>query len=118
MDYLSKDDFGKIPKYILRIKKDIEKENCIREQIRREEEAAEQAKRRLLPLEERRGIISGLKTRWENVNSEYQQTTHMTVLDTMGKVRRKERFEKELKQIEKDIELLSRNEDIWIDLER
>ena len=45
--------------------------------------------------------------------------THMTVLDTLSKVQRKEAFEKELVQIEKDMALIDRPEgvDIWVDLE-
>ena len=62
-------------------------------------------------------MIAELKSRWDRVNADYQRMTHMTVLDTMGKVRRKEHFEAELKQLEKDMELLGRSEDIFIDLE-
>lgn len=117
-DYLNKSDYGKIPKYIQRIKKDIEKENEYLAAVKREQEAAERSKRRLLSTEERSSLLNSLKIKWEEVNAEYQQITHMTVLDTLSKVRRKERFEFELKQIEKDMNLLKRKEDIWIDLER
>ena len=116
-DYLKKDDFGKIPKYIMRIKQDIEKENAYLERVREESEASERAKRRLLPMDERAGVVAALKAKWERVNSDYQQITHMTVLDTIGKIRRKEHYETELKQIETDLNLLQRNEDIYIDLE-
>jgi hypothetical protein len=117
-DYLNKSDYGKIPKYIQRIKKDIEKENEYLAAVKREQEAAERSKRRLLSTEERSSLLNSLKIKWEEVNAEYQQITHMTVLDTLSKVRRKERFELELKQIEKDMDLLKRKEGIWIDLER
>ena len=116
-DYLKKDDFGKIPKYIMRIKQDIEKENAYLERVREESEASERAKRRLLPMDERACVVAALKAKWERVNSDYQQITHMTVLDTIGKIRRKEHYETELKQIETDLNLLQRNEDIYIDLE-
>lgn len=58
--------------------------------------------------EERQQVITGLKAKWESVNTEYQGTTHLTVLDTAGKIRRKEKYEAELSQIEKDIEKLNR----------
>lgn len=115
---MNKSDYGKIPKYIQRIKKDIEEENEYLVAVKREQEAAERSKRRLLSTEERSSLLNSLKIKWEEVNAEYQQITHMTVLDTLSKVRRKERFEVELKQIEKDMDLLNRKEDIWIDLER
>ena len=37
------------------------------------------------------------------VNKQYQTTTHMIMLDTMGKIRRKEKYEAELQQIERGI---------------
>ena len=42
------------------------------------------------------------------VNTAYQAGTHITKLDTRGKMKRKERHEAELSQIEKDIEKLSK----------
>lgn len=117
VDYLKKVDFGKIPKYIARIKRDIEVENQLEEKLREQEEAVIRSKKRLLTSEERMNLISGLKAKWQALNSEYQKITHMTVLDTVGKVRRKENFEDQLVQTENDIKLLSRNDDIYIDLE-
>jgi hypothetical protein len=117
-DYLRKPDFGKIPSYIKKIKADIEKENAMSERVREELRTAEAAKRRLLPQTERIAVLKSLKEKWARVNSEYQQITHMTVLDTLSKIRRKETFEAELLQIEKDMALLERNEDIYVDLER
>ena len=115
--YIDKADFGKIPKYIERIKKDIEKENHQRMKLQEESDAAERAKRRLFTREEREAVIADLKARWTRVNSDYQRMTHMTVLDTIGKVHRKEKYESELKQLEGDMELLGRAEDMYIDLE-
>lgn len=100
-----------------RIKKDIEKENLQIAKLREEEAAVERAKRRLFTRDERDTVIADLKTKWERVNTEYQRMTHMTVLDTISKMRRKEQFESELKQLEKDMELLGRSEDLYIDLE-
>lgn len=116
--YCNKPEYGCIPKYICRIKEDIKRENEEVEKRKRDQEAAENAKRRLLEKDERNSILKGLRARWGDVNSKYQQITHMTVLDTLGKIRRKEHFETELKQIEKDIALMERSEDIYIDLER
>lgn len=63
---------------------------------------------RPLPEDHRLELIAGLKAKWEQVNTEYQATTHLTVLDTTGKVARKEKYEATLSQIEKDIEKLNR----------
>jgi hypothetical protein len=116
-NYLQKKDYGKIPKYIERIKQEVERENEFQRKLREQEEALMKSKRRLLTPQERSDILSGLKTKWDEVNSEYQKMTHMTVLDTLSKVHRKESLESSLGQLEKDMELLNRNEDIMIDLE-
>jgi hypothetical protein len=59
----------------------------------------------------------GLKAKWDEVNKKYQQMTHIQNLDTIGLRRRyciieyrnsKDMYEKELIQIEKDLEKLSK----------
>jgi hypothetical protein len=117
VDYLNKPEFGKIPGYITRIKRQVDREN---QRIQKEQEAAEahrQSKQRPLTTDEREEIANGLKAKWQNLNAQYQKITHMTVLDTISKVRRKESYERELDQVEKDIKLLGRNEPIIVDLE-
>ena len=63
----------------------------------------------LLPEEERKELIEGLKKKWEIVHKEYQSITHVEKIDTIGLKRRKENCEKELAQLEKDIDKLSKN---------
>jgi hypothetical protein len=117
-DYLKKSDYGQIPKYMMKIRKDIEEEKEVQLKLEQEERDRDKSRRRLLTDTERADILHALRAKWNRINGEYQQITHMTVLDTLGKVRRKESFESELNQVEKDIDLLQRKEDIWIDLER
>jgi len=105
-DYLNKEDYGKVPKYLTHIKKDIDREYDYICQLEQQHE--ERPTVRPLDEEERRGLIEGLKAKWEAVNTEYQATTHLTKLDTTGKIKRKEKYEAELSQIEKDIERLNR----------
>jgi len=118
-DYLSKPDYGKIPKYMKKIRKEIETERIRDEQFKHEQEEAKRAKRRLLDMDERQKLVKALKERWGKVNQEFQQMTHMTVLDTLSKVKRKESFEKLLDEIEKDLALLDRpgSFEIYVDLE-
>ncbi len=117
-DYLHKSDYGRTPKYIQKIKKDIQAEYDYIQKLKSSEEERTKAKVRLLPEEERVSLVNALKTKWEKVNTDYQATTHMTKLDTMGKIRRKEHFESQLSQIEKDIEKLSKSKHIFVDQER
>merc|ERR1712224_1198264 len=107
-DFLNKEDYGKVPKYLTSIKRDIEAESDYISHIMEQQEAANRSQVRPLSDAEREDMICGLKAKWEQINTDYQATTHLTKLDTIGKVKRKEKFEAELSQIEKDIERLSR----------
>jgi predicted patatin/cPLA2 family phospholipase len=64
--------------------------------------------------EEREDLVNALKTKWDAVNTKYQRITHLVRLDTMGQLRRKEQMEAELKQLEYDIEKLTRNGPVLI----
>lgn len=107
-DYLRKEDYGKTPAYLQHIKKDIQAEYDYIQQLQQQQEDANRSQVRGLDEAERQQLIDGLKAKWEQVNTEYQGTTHITKLDTFGKIKRKEKSEAELAQIEKDIERLNR----------
>jgi len=64
--------------------------------------------------EERQELIAALKTKWDSVNARYQKITHLVLLDTAGQVRRKENLERELSQIENDINKLQRASNVLI----
>jgi len=106
-DYLAKEDYGKVPRYLQHIKKDIEDEYEYIRKMQQQEEVGRSSVREL-DEDERLQLIDGLKTRWEKINTDYQAGTHLTKLDTIGKIKRKEKHEAELTQIEKDIERLNR----------
>jgi len=107
-DYLGKEDYGKVPKYLSHVKKDIEAEYDYIRALEAQREDMSRSQVQPLMEEERNTLIAGLKAKWESVNTEYQATTHLTKLDTIGKTKRKETFETTLSQIEKDIERLNR----------
>jgi len=107
---LSKDrpGYGKVPAYLQKIKTDIVEEYEYIERMQAEEEANRANKIQEMTKEGQEELIEGLKARWEKVNHAYQSQTHLTKLDTLGKIRRKETNEKELSQLEKDIEKISK----------
>jgi len=107
-DYLRKEDYGKVPKYLQHIKSDIQDEFDYIMRMQEQEEEFQRSQVRPMDDNERQHLIEGLKARWEKVNTEYQGTTHITKLDTMGKIKRKEKWEAELSQIERDIERMSK----------
>jgi len=108
-DYLSKQDFGKTPKYLNKVKADIDDEKSYIQNLMLQREEEESRKVRPMSEEERQSLITGLKMNWETVNKDYQAMAHLIKLDTVGKIRRKEQMEAKLTQIEKDIEKLSKN---------
>ena len=110
VDWLKKPGYGEVPMYLQQIKGEIMDEY---EYIRTMQQAQAEAGppgMRLLPEDERMGLINELKTKWDEVNGYYQQTSTLGLasLDTIGKVKRKEMYEAQLAQIEKDIEKLSK----------
>lgn len=107
-DYLNKDDYGKVPQYLTKVKQDIDEEHAYIHNLQLQQEEASRAKVRQLQDGERDNLIVGLKAKWEQVNTDYQGMSHLTKLDTVGKTRRKEQMEAKLSQIEKDIEKLSK----------
>jgi len=107
-DYLKKEDFGKVPKYLHHIKRDIDAEYEYIAALEQQQDDARRSMVRPMQEQERMQLIDGLKSKWEHVNTDFQAGTHLTKLDTIGKTKRKEHHEAQLGQIEKDIEKLNK----------
>lgn len=112
VDWLKKPHFGSVPPYLQKIKKEISDEYDYIRSMQQQQQDASGAPpgMRLLPEDERLKLIDELKAKWDNVNATYQQSSVLSLasLDTIGKVKRKEMYEAQLAQIEKDIEKLSK----------
>lgn len=111
LNYLKKEDYGKVPAYLTQVKEEIRRENemierYVKEQMGEVERTPESFEE--LDEYERQQLLEELKTKWDHVNAKYQRTTHLVKLDTTGQVRRKEQLEAELSQLEHDIERLQR----------
>ena len=61
---------------------------------------------------QRNKLLEGLKKNWEELHRQYQGLSVVT--DTVAKKARKERMEADMKQLEKDIELIERHKVIYI----
>lgn len=107
-DYTKKKDYGKTPKYLQKIKKEIDQEYELVREMQMEDEQQKDRDKFLLPDDEREELIAALKKKWEVVHKTYQEITHVQKIDTVGLRRKKETCEQELKQLEKDIEKLSK----------
>lgn len=107
-DYTKKKDYGKTPNYLRKIKNEIDQEYELVREMQMEDEQQKDRDKFLLPDNEREELIAALKKKWEVVHKTYQELTHVQKIDTVGLRRKKENCEQELKQLEKDIEKLTK----------
>lgn len=120
-DWTAKPDYGKVPEYLDRVKKDIEAEHeyimSLLDEKQMEEESASGVRMRELTSGEREELIDALKTKWDAVNTAYQRITFKKIStsnSTTGEIRFKEQCESSLAQIEKDIARLSVKAPIFV----
>ena len=66
--------------------------------------------------DQRDQVLEGLKKNWEELHHQYQGLS--VVIDTISKKARKERMEAEMKQLERDIELIENHKVIYISQEQ
>ncbi|CBY11367.1 unnamed protein product [Oikopleura dioica] len=110
--YTKKKNFGKVPNYI-----------CIRKEHRAaafqdyqnwiyEREALQQSVR-ILSEAERMEVVAGLKKNWEESNVRYQGLSVIT--DTAPKKKRKQKIEAEMKQLERDIDMIESHKYIYVE---
>merc|ERR1712166_1524411 len=108
VSYMNKKGYGKVPHYLEKVKAEIEDEyNYIQSmQEAYDEEGEDGCRTRVLDNNQKIDMIEGLKTNWDRINKAYQ--TLSFTLDTPAKKQRKEEFEAQLEQIERDIERLTK----------
>jgi hypothetical protein len=110
-NYVRKTNYGKKPSYLVRGDKLAgearqEYEEWVREQ-------RNQNAMKVISDQERLTIIQGLKKNWEELHHQYQGLSVVT--DTAPKKNRKERMEAEMKQLERDIEMIEKHNEIYIE---
>jgi hypothetical protein len=106
VNYLQKQDYGKVPAYLDRVKDQIRDEYGMIEQMQQRNQPVDQEAIEVLTEADRERLLAGLKANWEAVNKEYQ--TLSFTLDTPAKKKRKEDYEAQLEEIEKDIKKLTK----------
>jgi len=108
-DFLKKKTYGQVPKYVKKIKAEIDEEYTLVREMQIEEQNERDRQRMLMPEEERQELIAALKKKWDSLMRQYQTESHHANLDTIGKKSRKEVIEAEMDQVEADIKKLSKN---------
>merc|ERR1711937_820357 len=109
VSYMNKKGYGKVPAYLEKVKAEIQDEyNYIQQMQEAYDEQGDdgQCRTRMMANDEKMAMLEGLKTNWDRINKAYQ--TLSFTLDTPAKKQRKEEFEAQLEQIERDIEKLSK----------
>jgi len=112
VDWLKKPHFGEVPPYLKAIQSEIAQEYEYIKSMQESDVGGAPPGMKLLPDEERLMLVEQLKTKWQDVNKAYQGSSVLSLasLDTIGKVKRKEMYEAQLAQLEKDIEKLSKKQ--------
>lgn len=106
-DYLKKKSYGAVPKYLTKIRNEIEDEYNLVREMQIEEQNERDRQKFLMPDSERQELIAALKKKWESLNKEFQEKTHYQMpLDTVGKKNRMDGLTKEMDQVESDIKKL------------
>ncbi|CAG9463639.1 unnamed protein product [Pedinophyceae sp. YPF-701] len=115
LNWTTKPDFGKVPSYLTKNKAKLETEKRAAEEYKKLQEAQQLADAGVvqeLEPDERGKLLRHLKIKWAQVNTAYQKMTF--TLDTPAKRRRKEQYEKELSEIERDIRMLEKGETVLV----
>ncbi|CAM9571051.1 unnamed protein product, partial [Pylaiella littoralis] len=110
IDYLQKEDFGRVPEYLGLVQAEVRAENEMVEEFVREQmgiSAIAEEEIPEMPSEEQADLVDKLKAKWDDVNSRYQKLVHQTFFDH-GRLAAKGRLERELNEIEADISKLSK----------
>ena len=94
--FVDKEDFGKVPEYLQRIKQERKEEDDFIAHI--QEVRKEQTGMKILPEGERLKILGGLKDRWTELNKQYIQDTSVVISTERARLR-KENLEAQLTQV-------------------
>jgi len=110
-NYVNKKNYGQVPSYLIKRRTQINDAKAEYEVWAHEQQA--QCQMKVMSPDERIKIIQGLKKNWEELHHQYQGLSVVT--DTAPKKNRKERMEAEMKQLERDIEMIEKHDAIFIE---
>ncbi|RDD36730.1 Enkurin [Trichoplax sp. H2] len=108
--YVYKKDFGKTPTYLQKRKEEIDRNQ--KEYDEYIQQRIEAGKLHQISDSEREEMLSGLRANWDELHRQYQGLS--VVIDTLPKKQKKENLEKEMQQLEKDIEVLEKHNVIYV----
>jgi hypothetical protein len=111
--WTQKPGFGEVPEYLQQNKSRVEQEKQrVAEYMQLRQHHEQDAHVTQMSSSERQELLRHLKVKWATVNTAYQKLPFS--LDTPAKQKRKEKFEQQLTEIEKDIRLLEHGDSILV----
>jgi hypothetical protein len=113
--YMNKKDYGKIPKYIQKRREDAENEIINNLEVERQNMMYERSKRKEIDNDELTQLREGLEKKLKELRYEYGKISHRRKFDTLVTKNYKEKLEKEIEQVEKDLELVN-NDKVVVDM--
>ncbi|KAA0704937.1 Enkurin [Triplophysa tibetana] len=108
--YIKKKDYGQTPEYLLQRRDEVRKAQKEFDNYVKDHMGGGALKQLSDP--ERHKILQALKKNWDDLLHQYQGIS--VVIDTTPKKYKKERLELEMKQLERDIDLIERYKTIYI----
>ncbi|KEG04736.1 conserved Plasmodium protein, unknown function [Plasmodium vinckei vinckei] len=104
-DPLLKEDYGKISPYLIKMKEELkEKQNLKKQDIIDEEKIAKELEIK------KQDLLIHLKNKFDEINKEYMKISHVVDVNSVVKLKKKENYEKQLNQLEKDIQKLEKSD--------
>lgn len=114
-NYLNKKEYGKVPKYLIKIKQNIEEENKKRQELKLKNEEENRKKRYLINEDELKSLRKGLSVKLDKLRLKYGAISHKRVFDIKSLLIKKENLEKEIEVIETDLNKLNSSNNVIVD---
>ncbi|CAL8085473.1 unnamed protein product [Calicophoron daubneyi] len=108
--YIQKENLGDLPEYISKRRREVD--TAIWQYNQYVEQMQQRNALKKVADEEKKALLKGLKDQWLLRYKQYQ--TLSVMIDTAPQVQRKMRLEKEMSELENDIELIERYQVIYI----
>lgn len=107
--YMSKKNYGKVPNYLKRAKSACQKNLDEKLTVQNENERYQNRMKKVLDKNEISLLREGLEKKLSELRNEYGKISHRRKFDTLVTKNYKEKLEKEMEQVERDIQSISKD---------
>ena len=107
--YMNKKDYGRVPNYLRRAQSANQRNLDEKLRVQNENERYQNRMRKTLDNDELNLLREGLKKKLDSLEKEYGRISHRNKFDTLVSKNYKENLEREMEQVQKDIECISKD---------